>query len=421
MERFFFCALCFTSAAVISEGVLTSSLGTAKINDEPSPLYLPAMTQLSTTPPLNPECQGAQHFPYKFSIKVEFNVCSFFVFLGVLRICRRHKKLACCLDILSSVYLLWATFTRSYYVHSTQVAQWTIDVCSAITSDRGLIRDYLFVSIASWISSLFLELKSSARFVKLFGNVISGGLHPGIRWSRCRKAVLLTASLCTLNSVFLTMMLRGAVKQSLTNVSEDASIFIIQNLATFMRFTRQCMEGAIFIVGIATRAFRWKNSHSEVLFSGIAFSSFVLLIHSSVLMNTFSKQETQFRWVQHYAVLASLFADIVFRFVVCIWALCNSNIPCPKQPENRHPPRTQTVAPNYCIQCALLAYRHLTQTPQPMIQPFPELPRDTLPSPPPSPSSEAVDYSDPVSVDGPFPLCRLEIVPQQETGRHLPN
>ena len=412
-----FCALCFV--AVTSEATMTSSLGTATSIDEPLPVYLPAMpyTQLSVTPPSDPDCHGAQRFPYKFSIKVEFSVCSFFVFLGVLRICRRHKKLAYCLDILSSIYLLWATLTRSSYLHNTRVAQWTIDVCSAITSERGLIKDYLFVSIASWISSLFLELTSSVRFIKLFGDLL-GGRHPGMRWSHCRKAVLLTACFCTLNSVFLTMILRGAVKKSVANVSDDTSVFIIQNLATFMRFTRQCIEGAIFIVGIATRAFRWQNSRSEVLFGSIAFSSFVLLIHSSVLMNAFSQQEAQFRGVEHYAVLVSLCTDVVFRFVVCAWALCNSrvgNIPRPYQPEDRRLPHSPH---DLCTQCALLEDRHniMTPTPHPMIQPFPAPPLDTpSPAPPPLPG-EAVDYSDPVSVGEPLPLCRLETLPQQAIG-----
>ena len=416
MVRFLFFALCF--ATLINEAALTRNLGTATIMEETLSIYVPAVphARLSVAPP--PDCEGARQPGYKFAIKVEFIVCLFFVFLGVLHLRRKHKKLAYCLDIVSSVYLLWTTFVQHVYLHDTQVARWAIDICSAITSERGLIKDYLFVSIASWISSLFLELTSSARFVKLSGNLVPSGLHPAARWSRTRKVVLLTASFCTVNSVLFTMMLWGAVKQSLTNVSDDASVFLIQDLAYFTRFTRQCIEGTILIVGIATRDIRWRSTNSEIV--RIAFSSFVFFVHSFVLLDAFIKQKAQFKGVEHHAVFISVFADVCFRLVVCVWALRNSlfgNVPRPHQPENGRSPHTPHVMPDHhCFQCVLLANRHLTPTPpQLTFQPFPEpSPIDTAP-PLPSPSVEAVDYSDPVSVGGPFHRCRLETDPQQET------
>ena len=411
MMEGYLCTLCF--AAVINEASLTGNLGTATIIEEPLSVYVPAVPHAKPFVPPPPDCKGAQHPGYKFSIKVEFLVCLFFVFLGVLHIRRRHKKLAYCLDIVSSVYLLSTTFIQHVYLHDTQVAQWTIDICSAITSERGLIKDYLFISIASWISSLFLELTSSVRFIKIFSNLVPGGVHPAARWSRSRKAVLLTASFCTLNSIFLTVMLSEAVKQSLANVSNDTFVFMILIVASSTRFIRQCIEGAILIVGIATRDMGWRNANSEIV--RVAFSSFVFFVHSSVLMNAFVKQETQFQGVAHYAVFVSLCADVGFRLVVCMWALCNSRFRRPYQPEERRLPHSPHVAPDHCTQCTLLAVRHITPTPYPMIQPFPEPRLDTQPPASPPPSA-VVDHSDPVRVGGPFRLCRLETFPQQEIG-----
>ena len=132
---------------------------------------------------------------------MEFDVCYFFVFLGVLRIFHRQQNLAYPIDILSSLYLLWATFARRFLLHNTQVALWGIDICSAIMSERRLIKDYLMVSLASWIASSILEYTSSVRFIMLFGRLTSGG-NLEIRLSRSRKAVLLAALLCTINSAF---------------------------------------------------------------------------------------------------------------------------------------------------------------------------------------------------------------------------
>ena len=352
---------------------------------------------------------------------MEFDVCYFFVFLGVLRIFHRQQNLAYPIDILSSLYLLWATFARRFLLHNTQVALWGIDICSAIMSERRLIKDYLMVSLASWIASSILEYTSSVRFIMLFGRLTSGG-NLEIRLSRSRKAVLLAALLCTINSLLLTSMLRGAVQQSVKNVSPDFSVYIFSTIALVMRLLRQCMEGFTFIAGIATRDFRWRNSNSEVLFGHIALSSFALLIHSSVITHTFIAQETAIRGVEHYIVLFSLCTDVVFRIIVCLWATSNSTC-FVRLVEYLHP--RATVYPPIFIppphqhltdsdphgQCSELAAQHIayrcSQT-LPVIQPF--LDDSRLSQPSSCTHSEDSTHSVDELTGAPFALCRLETI-----------
>ena len=105
---------------------------------------------------------------YKFKVKMEFDVCFLFVFLGALLTFHRHRNRPhiLLLDVLSSAYLLYSTFTRQFYIRHTEVAQWKSDICSALAGDRALIYDYISLSIVSWVASLFLEYTSSVSLVK---------------------------------------------------------------------------------------------------------------------------------------------------------------------------------------------------------------------------------------------------------------
>lgn len=267
-------------------------------------------------------CHGGQTSGYEFTLRAEFNVCSLVILLAVLRIRHRDGKLAYVLDVVSSVCLVWATFTRQFYLRHTKVAHWASDWCSAVTSRSGLKQDYLYISILSWIASSFLRYTCSVHLYKVCPRY---GL-PEIQLSISRKAVLLTSVFCTLNSIILTVMLWLAGQQSMMNVSKDISVYVISNIAFVTRITRHFMEGWTFITGIATREFRWRNRDSEILFGRIAFSSFSLLIHSYVYTSAFSaKGNLKVSGMKHNVALVSLCIDVIFRLVVFTWATCNSS------------------------------------------------------------------------------------------------
>lgn len=262
---------------------------------------------------------------YQFKVRMEFDICLLFVYLGALQSFYKHQRWAYVLDFLSSLYLLWATFTRQSYRRHSLVAQWGKDICVAATSDQSLIYDYLAVSIASWLASTFLECTSSARFVKLYTTRLTRFTRfSQLRWSHSRLVVLVTTIFCTGNSLLLTLILWGAVQQSLENVSQDSSVVVFLTIAAIMRLFRQFMEGLTFIAGIATRDFRWKNSNAELVFGRISFSSFILLLHSSVLTYAFCDQETKVWSVKQLCIFIALCIDVIFRLIVCVWATYNS-------------------------------------------------------------------------------------------------
>ena len=275
-------------------------------------------TVLTATLEANSDTFGVNFSPYREAntrfvrVRVEFTVCALAVFLGALRICHNKKKLAYCLYFVSSAYLLWATFYRQYYIHYTPVAD-------AIKSERSLIKDYLFVSMASWISSLFLESTSSARFLKLLRRIFSGECR--VRWSCAMIAALVATTVCTVNSLYLTLKLEEAVKLSLRYVSNDLSVLGFLYVANKMRCIRQFMEGFTFITGIATE---WQNRTSTMLFGHIALTSFVLLVHHSILIHAFVTQKLHVWGVEHYFDLVALSVDVLFRLCVCLWAIRNS-------------------------------------------------------------------------------------------------
>lgn len=262
---------------------------------------------------------------YQFKVRMEFDVCLLFVYLGALRSFFKHQRWAYVLDVLSSLYLLWATFTRQSYRRNSPVALWGKDICIAATSDKSLIYDYLAVSIASWLASTFLECTSSARFVKLYTTRLAKFTRfSQLKLSHSRLVVLVTTIFCTVNSLFLTLILWGAVQQSLENVSQDSSVVVFLTIAAIMRLVRQFMEGLTFIAGIATRDFKWKNSNAECVFGRISFSSFILLLHSSVLTYAFCDQETKVWSVKQLCIFVALCIDVIFRLIVCVWATYNS-------------------------------------------------------------------------------------------------
>ena len=238
------------------------------------------------------------------------------------------------LEILLTTYLLWATFTRQWYLQTTQVGEWASDICMAILgypilSGKGLLFNYFVITVLSWISSSFLEYTSFTRFAKLYStrlnkftpNIFKVSLHD---ICRSRTIVLIMAVFCTINSLFLTLSLWGGVQRSFKSVSDDTWVLAIQSVAAYMRLARQLMESITFIAGIATREFKWRNSKAEKLLCRITFSSFMLLIHTSVLTYVFVSQKTKVWSPKQYVMLLALLTDIIFRVVVCVWATFNS-------------------------------------------------------------------------------------------------
>ena len=243
---------------------------------------------------------------------VELIGCVLAVFLGTHRICHNKKVLAYCLYFVSSACLLWATFYRQYYLHYTPVAH-------AIKSEGSLMKDYLFVSMASWILSLFLESTLSARFLNLLKRIFRGEYR--VRWSCGMIVALVVTAVCTVNSLYLTLKLQEAVKLSLRNVSSNISVLGFLYVANRMRCFRQFMEGVTFITELATK---WQNRTSKMLFGRIALMLFVLLFHHSILIYSFVTQKPHVWRVEHYFNSVSLSVDVLFRLCVCLWAIHNS-------------------------------------------------------------------------------------------------
>ena len=345
-------------------------------------------------------------------VRVEFAVCALAVFLGALRICHNNKRLAHCLYYVFSAYLLWATFYRQYYLRYTPVAD-------PVENEMSLIENYLFVSVASWISSLFLECTSSARFLSLLKMIFSGEYR--VTWSRNMIAALAATTVCTVNSLYLTLKLQEAVELSLRYVSSDVSVFGFLYVANRMRCFRQSMEGLTFITGIATK---WQNRSSKMLFGRIALTSFVLLFHHSVLIYVFVTQTLHAWGVEHYFDLVALSVDVLFRLCVCLWATRNSccfadhvhldividhdidhaqdNVVAPSSFNTAYSTHhNQSISH---AQCSEPAPQRFNRTCVPLCQQF---------RPPPNEINHPLVESN-VRVGSYFPLTSLEICPQSE-------
>ena len=145
-----------------------------------------------------------------------------------------------------------------------------------------------------------------------------------VRWSPSRFLVLMTATIFTVNSLALTLVLWSLVQKSLGTLAQDVTVLVVLTIAAFLRLLRQLMEGVTLISGIATREFKWRNPNSKILSGRIAFSSFVLLIHSSTLTYTFASQEKKVWGTTQYTVFMGLCVDILFRLFACGWATLNS-------------------------------------------------------------------------------------------------
>ena len=260
---------------------------------------------------------------YKFYVGVEFDVCLLVVYMGILHLVHRHRKLAYVFDILSAACLLWATYTRQFYLQYTPVSQFASDVCAAFTGDRSLTYNYLVVTIASWIASTFLEYKGVVFLGKLYKTKLRRfSCRPCL--SHGRMVVIATAAFCTINSLFLTLLFWGAVQKSLENVTLGISVWAFMTYAAFMKLIHQFMEGFTFIIGIAVRDFKWRNSNSDKLFGQIAFSSFILLVYSSVLTYTFTNQEAKVWSAERCIIFVAICTDLLFHLAVFTWASYNS-------------------------------------------------------------------------------------------------
>ena len=274
------------------------------------------------------DCLGdsppGQSIGYKFYVGVEFYLCVTAVYMGILHLGRRHRKLANAFDILSAVYLLWATYTRQFYLHNTQVSQFAYDVCAAFTGDTTLLYKYLVVTIASWIASTFLEYKGIVFLKRLYTTKLRRLARSWPCLSHGRMVVLVTATFCTINSMFLTLLFWGGVQKSLENVTLGTSVWAFLTFAAFMKLSHQGMEGFTFITGIAVKDFKWRNSNSDKLFGQIAFSSLILLVYSSVLTHSFTNQEAKVWSAERCVIFVAICTDVVFHLVVFAWASYNS-------------------------------------------------------------------------------------------------
>ena len=292
--------------------------------------YLADMTfdrLLNTVDELCSEERANKLLGYSFTVGMEFDIILFVVFLGTLVTLTRHRNstLAFVGDLFSSFYLLYSTYNRTFILRHTGITHWVTDLCAE--GAGALIYDYIFFSVVSWMASSVLEYSSSLnlakleemklrRFFKTFSNISD--------WSFGRFVVLGITTLFTLNSLALSLVLWGFVQKSLGSLAQDVAVLTFLTIAAFLRLARQLMEGVTLITGIASREFKWRNRNSENLFRRLAFSSFVLLIHSSSLTYTFAYQEKKVWGSFEYTIFAALCVDVLFRLFVGGWAILNS-------------------------------------------------------------------------------------------------
>lgn len=261
--------------------------------------------------------------PATFKVRLEL-VRILFLFLGTLvALCSRKRRnglISVLLDVLSSFYLLYSSYNRTIIIKNTEIAHWVTNVCAE--GAGALIYGYMFLSVVSWIASSVLEFSSSLHLVKL--TVLKSPKFSSISWSTDRVVTLMSAAVCTILSLGLTLVLWGFVQKSLGNLADDISVLVFLTIAAFLRLMRQLMEGVTLITGILTSDLKWQNPDSKLLFGRIAFSSFVLLIHSFCLTFTFASQEKTVWGNTQYAILMGLCIDVIFRLFTCSWATLNS-------------------------------------------------------------------------------------------------
>ena len=223
---------------------------------------------------------------HTFQVRMEFDITLFFVFLGVLVALssrkRRNSLFAVVLEILSSFYLLYATYNRNFIIKHTDIAQWISSGCSE--GAGALIYQYIIFSVVSWMASSLLEFSSSFHLAKLSYMKLRKSIRfTNFQRSSSRFVVLGATTIFTFSSLVLTLVLWGLVHKSLGLLAQEVTVLAFLTIAAFLRLIRQLMEGVTLITGIATGEFKWRNPNSKILFGRIAFSSFMLLIHSSSL------------------------------------------------------------------------------------------------------------------------------------------
>ena len=261
-----------------------------------------------------------------YKVGMEFDICLFFVFFRTLvalnsRRCRSRLP-AVIVDVLSSLLLLYSTYNRTLIIRNTDLSQWVSGLCAE--GAGALIYNYLVISMVSWIASSVLEFSSSLNLGKVYETKQRRLTSRFSSLNTGRFIVLMAATFCAIISLALTLVLWGFVQRSLGGLAEDATVLVFLTIAALLRLTRQLMEGVTLITGIATREFKWRNPNSQILFGRIAFSSFVLLIHSSSLTYTFATQEKKVWGAAQYTIFMGLCVDIVFRLFACSWATLNS-------------------------------------------------------------------------------------------------
>ena len=218
------------------------------------------------------------------------------------------------------VFLPTVLELQPYIYRNTEIAHWVTNVCAE--GAGALIYGYMLLSVVSWIASSVLEFSSSLHLMKL--TILKSPKFSSISWSADRVVTLMSAAVCTVLSLGLTLVLWGFVQKSLGNLADDISVLVFLTIAALLRLMRQLMEGVTLITGILTSDLKWQNPDSKVLFGRIAFSSFVLLIHSFCLTFTFASQEKMVWGNTQYAILMGLCIDVIFRLFTCSWATLNS-------------------------------------------------------------------------------------------------
>ena len=192
-----------------------------------------------------------------------------------------------------------------------KLEHWSSNSFLPAISDRAFVHNFLTVTIISWMASSFLEYTSFVHFTKHYQKFSYTLLE--VRWSRSRIVVLLMTLYGTFNSLFLTLILWGAVQRLFENVSRDLFILNSLTFAALMRLLCQITEGLVFIARIVMGDFKWQISNGGELMGRIAFPSLFLLIQSSVL--------TLKNWENgKYIIFVALCTDILLRLVVCVVA-----------------------------------------------------------------------------------------------------
>lgn len=209
-------------------------------------------------------------------------------------------------------YLLVIIPSQQFYYSSTLQEGW-----SNLLSNENILK-WLAVFLLLELNSILLLSKNySARLVKR------------CEWAKLscnRWFVLMFASICIINSLFLTLVIWGRVDDSVrqlfnkSELSGHITSVLIRSLLNFTALTRlfrQLMEGFLFIVDKADRKSRWYNS--KRVCHGL-FPSITFFIQTFLITFTFIHQHN-LNW---FIIVFALIMDICFRITLSSWILKNS-------------------------------------------------------------------------------------------------